>query len=69
MTIREAIETILVGYGSAKSQAFAGHALARAARHDFTNGPGRAVILEERYLIERKRESSSVGRSFMDRGF
>ena len=51
MTIREAIATILDGYGSAKSQAFAGHALARLARHDFPDAV-RAVIPEERYLIE-----------------
>ena len=51
MTIREAIATILAGYGSAKSQAFAGHALAKVARHDFPDAV-RVVIPEERYLIE-----------------
>jgi 5-methylcytosine-specific restriction protein A len=51
MTIREAIATILAGYGSAKSQALTGHALAKVARHDFPDAV-RAVIPEERYLIE-----------------
>jgi 5-methylcytosine-specific restriction protein A len=51
MTIREAIATILAGYGPAKSQGFAGHALARVARHDFPDAV-RADIPEERYLIE-----------------
>jgi hypothetical protein len=51
MTIREAIATTLVGYGSAKLQTFAGHALARVARRDFPDAV-RAVIPEERYLIE-----------------
>jgi hypothetical protein len=35
MTIREAIATIIAGYGSAKSQAFAGHPLASVTLHDF----------------------------------
>ena len=51
MAIREAIATILAGYGSAKSQAFAGHALAKVARHDLPEVV-RAIIPEERYLIE-----------------
>jgi len=51
MTIREAIATVLAGYGSAKSQAFAGHAIAKVVRHDFPDAV-RAVIPEERYLIE-----------------
>jgi 5-methylcytosine-specific restriction enzyme MrcB-like protein len=51
MTIREAIATILAGYGSAKSQAFAGHTMARVARQDFPDAV-RAVIPEERYLLE-----------------
>jgi len=51
MTIREAIATTLVGYGSAKLQTVAGHALARVARRDFPDAV-RAVIPEERYLIE-----------------
>jgi hypothetical protein len=51
MTIREAIATTLVGYGSAKLQTLAGHALARVARPDFPDAV-RAVIPEERYLIE-----------------
>ena len=51
MTIREAIATIFAGYGSAKSQAFAGHPLARVTRQDFPDAV-RAVIPEERYLIE-----------------
>ena len=51
MTIREAMATILGGYGSAKAQAFAGHPLARVTRHDFPDAV-RAVIPEERYLIE-----------------
>jgi 5-methylcytosine-specific restriction enzyme MrcB-like protein len=51
MTIREAIAMIFVGYGPAKSQAFAGHPVARVTRHDFPDAV-RAVIPEERYLIE-----------------
>jgi 5-methylcytosine-specific restriction protein A len=51
MTIREAIATILGGYGPARSQVFAGHALARVARRDFPDAV-RAIIPEERYLIE-----------------
>ena len=51
MTIREAIATTLVGYGSAMLQTFAGHALTRVARRDFPDAV-RAVVPEERYLIE-----------------
>jgi 5-methylcytosine-specific restriction enzyme A len=51
MTIREAIATTLVGYGSAKLQTLAGHALVRVARPDFPDAV-RAAIPEERYLIE-----------------
>ena len=55
MTIREAFATTLVGYGSAKLQTFAGHALARVARRDFP-GAKRAVIPEKRYHIEGSAE-------------
>jgi MrcB-like, N-terminal domain len=51
MTIREAIATTLIGYGPAKLQTFAGHALARVARRDFPDAV-QAVTMEERYLIE-----------------
>ena len=62
MTIREAIATILAGYGSAKSQAFAGHALARVARHDFPDAV-RAVIPEEHYLVEGSAGQGQWGES------
>jgi hypothetical protein len=55
MTIREAFATTLVGYGSAKLQTFAGHALARVARRDFPDAK-RAVIPEKRYHIEGSAE-------------
>ena len=61
MTIREAIATTFVGYGSAKLQTFAGHALARVLRLDFPDAV-RAVIPEERYHIEGGAE---VGRTSM----
>jgi hypothetical protein len=51
MTIRGAIAKILVGYGSAKSQPFAGHAIAKVVRRDFPEA-ARAIIPEERYLVE-----------------
>ena len=51
MTTREAIATTLVGYGCAKLQTVAGHALATVARRDFPDAV-QAVIPEERYLIE-----------------
>ena len=51
MTIREAIAAILAGYGPAKEQAFTGHPLARAVRHDLPDAI-RAVIPEERYPVE-----------------
>jgi len=55
MTIREAIATTFVGYGSAKLQTFAGHALARVACRDFPDAK-RAVIPEKRYHIEGSAE-------------
>src|SRR5215510_4196516 len=55
MTFRKAIATTFVGYGSAKLQTFAGHALARVARRDFPDAK-RAVIPEKRYHIEGSAE-------------
>jgi len=55
MTIREAIATTFIGYGSAKLQTFAGHALARVACRDFPDAK-RAVIPEKRYHIEGSAE-------------
>jgi 5-methylcytosine-specific restriction protein A len=55
MTIREAIATTFVGYGSATLQTFAGHALARVARRDSPDAK-RAVRPEKRYHIEGSAE-------------
>ena len=49
------IATTFVGYGSAKLQTFADHALARVARRDFPDAK-RAVIPEKRYHIEGSAE-------------
>jgi len=58
MTIREAIATILVGYGSAKSQVYAGHALARVARHHEPRSLDRHAYME-RFQQSRRQPDGS----------